>query len=88
MVPTDSALLARRHLKASDLRRVLKLIRRGRRAVDKGLCVVPEPDDVAIWGGAACSSRFGAYRDGNPIQDRSVRDPAFEGSLARYAATV
>ncbi|MGH3305852.1 MAG: DUF6292 family protein, partial [Streptosporangiaceae bacterium] len=57
--------------------------------VYKGLGVVPDPDDVAAWVVVLLAHpELTPSREGHPYRDRSVRDPAFEGSLARYAATV
>ena len=57
--------------------------------VYKGLGVVPDPDDVAAWVVVLLAHpELTPSREGHPFRDRSVDDPAFEGSLARYAATV
>jgi hypothetical protein len=57
--------------------------------VYKGLGVVPDPDDVAAWVVVLLAHpELTPSREDHPFRDRSVRDPAFEESLARYAATV
>lgn len=57
--------------------------------VYKGLGVVPDPDDVAAWVVVLLAHpELTPSREGHPFRDRSDGDPAFEESLARYAATV
>jgi hypothetical protein len=57
--------------------------------VYKGLGVIPDPDDVAAWAVVLLAHpELTPSREDHPFRDCSVHDPAFEESLARYAATV
>ena len=57
--------------------------------VYKGLGVIPDPDDVAAWAVVLLAHpELTPSREDHPFRDCSVPDPAFEESLARYAATV
>lgn len=54
--------------------------------VHKGLGVVPEPEDVAVWAVAVLAhpELTPSYED-HPFRDHRVPDPDFEAQLARYA---
>ncbi len=57
--------------------------------VYKGIGVVPDPEDVAAWAVVLLAHpELTPSREDHPFRDRSINDPAFEESLAGYAATV
>lgn len=54
--------------------------------VYKGLGVVPDPADVAVWAVVAIAHpELTSSREGHPFRDHSVADASFEVQLATYA---
>jgi len=54
--------------------------------VFKGLSVLPEPDDVALWVVVLLTHpELTPSREDHPFRDHAVEDPGFEAQLARYA---
>jgi hypothetical protein len=54
--------------------------------VRKGLGVLPDPEDVAVWAVAVLAhpELTPSYED-HPFRDHRLPDPGFEAQLARYA---
>jgi hypothetical protein len=56
-------------------------------AVYKGLGVVPDPEDVAVWAVVAIAHpELTPSREDHPFRDHSVKDDPFEARLAGYAS--
>lgn len=56
--------------------------------VYKGLGVVPDPEDVAVWAVVAIAHpEVTSSREEHPFRDHSVADDVFEAQLARYSAS-
>jgi len=54
--------------------------------VHKGLGVLPDPEDVAVWVAVLLAHpELTPSREDHPFRDHSVPDPAFEAQLSRYA---
>lgn len=53
--------------------------------VDKGLGVLPTPDDVAVWAVMLLTHpELTPSYEGEPFRDHEKADPGFEEQLARY----
>jgi hypothetical protein len=56
--------------------------------VYKGLDIVPDPEDVAVWVEVLLSHPgVTPSREDHPFRDSFIDDPAFEEQLSRYSAT-
>ena len=54
--------------------------------VFKGLSVLPDPEDVAMWVVVLLTHpELTPSREDHPLRDHTVEDPEFEAQLARYA---